>query len=179
MKKITIFLVLVLFGTMACNRYIAPPFTDVDKISRVKTGMKLKQVVDILEIPPYDVYHLQETGSSMYSFNYRLKDRLMSINTINQDERNRQITNEDSQTKGIIKYNKEYKTLYVLMKENTVVSMISTSGREDSEQLVIQENNIRFLDESDYSIYENLDSCGYEILKTQNTKSGGITIFNR
>ena len=179
MQKITILFAVVLFSTMACNRYIAPPFTDVDKISRVKTGMKLKQVIDILEISPYDVYHLQETGSAMYSFNYRLKERVIPITTINQDERARLITNEDSQTKGTIRYNKKYKVLYILMKDNAVASMISTSGREQSENIIIQDNNIRFIDDSDFSIYESLDSCGCELLKITDSKSGGINIFNR
>jgi ATP-dependent protease ClpP protease subunit len=37
-KKITTSLLLIMM-VMACSRYVAPPFTDVDKISKLKTEL--------------------------------------------------------------------------------------------------------------------------------------------
>src|ERR1017187_192555 len=104
MSKKTIKTLCIGFALMAafsCSHYIAPPFTDVVKISQLKPAMKVKQVVDLLGIEPYDIYHMQETGAQMLCFNYRLKKRIMyQYNTVNYLEVQRQTSNEESQKTG-------------------------------------------------------------------------------
>ena len=139
---------------VACNKYIAPPFTSVDKITQLKSGMKLKQITDILEIEPFDIFHTEQNNNSVVSFNYRLKKRVMKVASLNQDEVDRKTTNQESQTGGTIVYDKKYQTLFVLLKNGELSSMITTSGREDSEFLLIGQNNLKFIEDKNLTSYD-------------------------
>ncbi len=141
---------------ISCNRYIAPVFTDVDRISQLKPGMKLRQVVDLLGIEPYDIYHMQGDGSMLLSFNYRTKLRRMKIPTLNQDEFNRQTTNDESQTAGEIFYDKDYKVLYVIIRDGELSSYTTTNGLQRSEIILIQENNLEVIHKKDISTYDEI-----------------------
>src|SRR5687767_1470385 len=108
-------MVLGLTTIFSCSRYVAPPFTDVSKVTQIKTGMKVKQVSDILGIDAYDVFYMQETGAQVLSYNYRLKNRIMYIyNTVNHIEVKRQTSDENSQKAGEVYYDKNYRTLYAM-----------------------------------------------------------------
>ncbi|MFO7864030.1 MAG: hypothetical protein R6U85_08535 [Salinivirgaceae bacterium] len=155
-RKLLLLMAILLVGLMGCNRYIAPPFTNVEKISRIKAGMKLKQVVDILGIDPYNVYHMQTTGTQLLTFNYRLKNRKLKVETFNRDEFNRRTTNEESQTAGDLHYDKDYKTLYVILKDGEMTSFTTSYGFDDSEYLMIHQNNLNLIGEENISQYENL-----------------------
>lgn len=139
----------------SCAVYVAPPFTDVMKITQVKPKMKFKQVVDILGIEPYDIYHVEESGAMLASFNYRLKNRIMKVNTLNRDEYNRQTTNENSQTAGDLYYERDYKTLHVLFsKEGDVVSYLTSDGIENSTLIVITGNTIKYANEKEVNLLD-------------------------
>jgi hypothetical protein len=138
-----------------CSVYVAPPFTDIMKLSQVKPAMKFKQVVDILGVEPYDIYHVQETGAMLASFNYRLKKRIMRVNTLNHDEYVRRTTNEDSQTAGDLYYEKDYKTAHVLFnKDGEMTSFITTDGVENSNLIVISGNTIQYADEKNINLLD-------------------------
>jgi hypothetical protein len=157
MKKQLFFLATIcgcVFLTL-CTPYIAPPFTNVMKVSQIRHGMKVKQVVDLLGVEPYDIYHVQETNAMVASFNYRLKKRIIKLNTLNRDEYVRQTTNEDSQTAGDLYYEKDYKTAYVLFNnDGEVVSYVTSSGIDNSNRILIVNNTIRHINEKNINLLD-------------------------
>jgi hypothetical protein len=155
-QRLAFLLIISAFLLMGCNKYIAPPFTSVDKISKLKPGMKLRQVVDILGIEPYNIYHMQKSGSQLFTFNYRLKNRKLKVETLNRDEFSRKTTNEESQTSGVDYYDKHYKTLYVLIDNGELTSFTTTQGADDSEFLMIHQNNLNVISEKYISQYDSL-----------------------
>lgn len=151
------FALLGVFLLSACTRYIAPPFTDVTKITQLKAGMKVKQVSDILGIDPYDIYYQQETGAQILSFNYRLKNRVMNVyQTVNVAEVGRQTSDEDSQKEGEIYYDKNYKTIYVLFSPTgDMTSYITTAGQQDKGKLILLGNTLRLYDEKNITLLDS------------------------
>lgn len=147
-------LLLVAFIMSSCSRYIAPPFTSVDKIVTIEPGMSMSRVSATLGIDPYDILHLNDDNSIILSYNYRLKDRFLKVNTTNRDEFERQTRNESSQTRGSDWYNKEYKRLFVLFNDGKVKSFITDTGKEDSEFLLITANNIVLASKGEVNSYD-------------------------
>jgi hypothetical protein len=151
--------VMVLSLTMlfSCARYIAPPFTDVSKVSQIKTGMKVKQVSDVLGIEPYDVYYMQETGAQVLSFNYRVKNRIMYVyNTVNHTEIARRTSDENSQKDGEVFYDKKYRTLYAMFnKDGDLTSYITTSGENDKGRLIVTGNTVKYYDEHNTTLVDS------------------------
>lgn len=161
---------------VACNVYKAPPFTDVDKILMLQSGMTLEQVKSTLGVDPYDVYHINEQNSVLVSFSYRLKERRFKIKTFNQDEIDRKFTNEESQTKGDLRYNKkDPKTAFVLFKNGQLESVLTTSGKQSSERILIENNNLILIDKDDITDFDLLESETVEV----NTDKAGIKIFRK
>jgi hypothetical protein len=150
-------LALGLTTIFSCSRYIAPPFTDVSKVSQVKAGMKIKQVSDILGIDPYDVFYMQETGAQVLSFNYRLKNRIMYVyNTVNRTEVSRRTSDENSQKDGEVFYDKNYRTLYAMFnKDGDLTSYITTSGENDKGKLIVTANTIKYYDEKNTTLVDS------------------------
>ncbi len=148
---------LMLMTAFSCSRYIAPPFTDVVKVSQLKPNMKVKQVIDLLGIEPYDIYQMQETGAQMLSFNYRLKKRIMyQYNTINFLEVQRLTSNEESQKAGDLYYDKNYQTVYAMFnKDGDLLSYLTTSGANNRGELIVIGNSIQYYDEKNIN---SLDS---------------------
>ncbi len=170
MKK-TGFLLLVLGGLMlaSCSRYIAPPFTSVEKIVTLRPGMSMSQVSATLGIDPYDILHLNDDNSIVLRYNYRLKDRFVKISTTNKDEFERQTRNEQSQTSGSDWYNKDYRSVYVLFTDGNVKSFITDAGKEDSEYLLISANNITLASKGEVTSYD----LEMNVIPLRNTISGG------
>ncbi len=122
MRSILVVLTVIVISLSSCSvsRYIAPPFTDVSKILRLKSGMSMNQVTDILKIPPYDVVHVYETGNQIMVYNYRVKDRTAPVPTRLGE---RAVHGEDLQTTGETRYNNNYKELFLLFKHDTLASV--------------------------------------------------------
>lgn len=150
-------MVLGLTTIVSCSRYVAPPFTDVSKVSQIKTGMKVKQVSDVLGIDPYDVFYMQETGAQLLSFNYRLKNRIMYVyNTVNHIEVARQTSDENSQKAGEVFYDKKYRTLYAMFNQSgELTSYITTSGEKDKGKLIVIGNTVKFYDEKNTNLLDS------------------------
>ena len=148
----------VLTLAFSCSRYIAPPFTDVVKISQLKPNMKVKQVIDLLGIEPYDIYYLQKTGAQMLSFNYRLKKRISyQYNTVNFLEVQRQTSNEESQKNGDLFYDKKYQTVYAMFnKDGELLSYLTTSGANNKGNLIVIRNTIQRYDEKNISALDSV-----------------------
>lgn len=141
----------------SCARYVAPPFTDVTKISQLKNNMKVKQVIDVLGIEPFDIYYMQETGAQMLSFNYRVKKRIMYVyNTVNYLEIQRQTSNEESQKSGDLFYDKKYQTVYAMFsKEGDLMSYLTTNGINHSAGLIVNGNTIQYYDEKNINVLDS------------------------
>ena len=131
----------------SCAKYIAPPFTSVDKIVKLKAGMTLNDVNTALNIEPYDVYFSEEDGSMVVTYNYRIKDRKMGMPTENK------IRSEVGQKEGDPWYKTEWELLYVFYKDGKMKSAISDNGRSDAEFLLITNNNIEFITKNQLSSY--------------------------
>jgi hypothetical protein len=155
--KLTV-MVLGISTIFSCSRYVAPPFTDVSKVTQIKTGMKIKQVSDVLGIDPYDVFYMQESGAQVLSFNYRLKNRIMYVyNTVNHMEVKRQTSDENSQKAGEIYYDKNYRTLYAMFnKDGDLTSYLTTSGETDKGKLLVIDNTIRYYDEKNTTLVDSM-----------------------
>ncbi len=156
MKRIPILMLMLVLGFTSCNKYIAPPFTNVSKISQLRKGMKLKQVQDILEIAPYDIYHLQEDNLSIAVFNYRLEKRVLRVPTLNRDEFERQTTNETSQINGELYYDKKYKVLYVLLEDGQLNSFLTSDGYDRSNKLIVSKNTINYVTKNNTHLYDSI-----------------------
>ncbi|MDH5365498.1 MAG: hypothetical protein OEW67_00805 [Cyclobacteriaceae bacterium] len=172
MKKQFVLFIIIIILLPSCNTvFKAPPFTDVQKLLMLKSGMSIDKVKSVLGIDPYDVYHINEESSILLSFSYRLKERRYKIKTFNQDEILRKTTDEESQTKGNIAYKKkDPKTAYLLFKDNSLVSMITTEGNRKSETLMIQSNNIVKIDK------ENITDIDFEEVEEVELRSDKKTI---
>src|ERR1035437_2243442 len=167
-KKVKILCVgLALMTAFSCSRYIAPPFTDVVKVSQLKPNMKVKQVIDVLGIEPYDIFYMQKTGAQMLSFNYRLKKRITyQYNTVNALEVQRLTSNEESQKAGDLYYDKNYQTVYTMIsKDGDLLSYLTTSGVANKGGLIVIGNTIQRYDEKNInaldSIYNKASNPNY------------------
>ena len=172
MKKLILPIIAAL--VVSCNVYKAPPFTDVDKILMLESGMTLEQVKNTLGVDPYDVYHINEKNSTLLSFSYRLKERRYKVTTFNQDEIDRKTTDEASQTSGDVRYNKkDPRTAFLLFKNSQLESVLTTSGKKISETIMIKNNNLILIDEEEITNYDLIDSETVQI----NTDRTGKRIF--
>ena len=147
MKKLLI--VTAAIGFLAsCSVYISPPFTDVEKIQQLKKDMPANKVSAVLGIPPYDIYYMDESDGYVLTYNYRVKNKRLKIETLNRDEFERKTRNDDSQTSGVMWYDKKHKTLYCLIKEGKLVSYLTTSGEQKVDDVLTQLNRIEFIEKS-------------------------------
>ena len=83
MKKFNLIYTLILSGFLitSCSRsrfIVAPPFTDIEKISTIETGQSKDEVNKALGIQPYDLLYLNE-GDFLCYYNYRLVGRKVNV----------------------------------------------------------------------------------------------------
>ena len=143
MKKLII-VALIAFVYSSCSYYVAPPYANVSELIKVRKGMSMTQVNDALGIRPYDIYTVQDDGGTILMYNYRVKERKMSVfgnfNKITKSER--------GQKEGITHYSDPSRA-YVLFENDKVASVITDYGREDAELLMITNNNLQLITEQD------------------------------
>lgn len=111
---------MIVLTQSACvvNRYVAPPFTDVEKILNLKTGLTEAEVSAILLVPPHDVAHSIGDSSKVLIYNYRLKDRALTVSARNQKF---MIHSKDAQREGEPWYDDEYREVFLLFKKDQLV----------------------------------------------------------
>ncbi len=131
----------LLVGCASRTGWIAPPYTNVDKILNVQPGMTLSEVNQTLGIDPFDVYYIYADGSFILVYNYRLKYRMMDESIIDKER----ITSEQAQTVGEPIYPDYSSRLYVKFKNNIVQSLITDVGKENAEYILLVENNVQLL----------------------------------
>ena len=128
----------------SCTYFIAPPYTSVNELIKVRKGMTISKVNEVLGIQPYDIYTVQDDGGTILVYNYRIKERKMSVNgnfaKVTKSER--------GQKEGIDWYG-EPSRVYILFEEDNVASLITDHGREDAELLMITNNNLQLISRED------------------------------
>jgi hypothetical protein len=145
-------IIAVIFILTSCSRWIAPPYTNVDKLVNVKTGMTLTQVNTELGIEPYDIY-FKGNDDFIVIYNYRVKDRIV---TLSGDYNN--LTHSDvSQNGGSEWYGEKY-FCYVYFKDKKVKSIITDKGKQKSEDILVVNNNIILIQQDNLGFYEANDS---------------------
>lgn len=120
--KTNLSLALLLCSLSSCvvNRYVAPPFTNLEMIMQLEPGQSVKEVSDKLRIPPYDIAHSHENGSMILIYNYRVKDRNM---TVPARAARQMIHGEEGQRDGELWYNMAHRELFLLFKNDTLHSI--------------------------------------------------------
>ncbi|MDD4150835.1 MAG: hypothetical protein PHE33_12490 [Bacteroidales bacterium] len=156
-KNIFIFIAIILLT--GCNRWIAPTYTNVEKLSNVKTGMTVQQVNEQLGIEPYDVY-FKGNDDYVIMYNYRVKDRSMKF----YNDYNNAIYNESSQNAGKDWYGQEY-FCYIYFKDQKVKSIITDEGKKKSEDILIKNNNLHLIQKDEIGFYERKDTIYFVPVK--------------
>lgn len=166
-KKSLVFSFVILF-LASCTYHIAPPYTSVSELIKVRKGMTLNKVNEVLGIQPYDIYTIQDDGSTVLVYNYRIKDRKMSIS----GDPAKATKTERGQKEGIDWYG-EASRVYILFEDDKVASLISDHGREDAELLMLVNNNLQLISKEDLvSLSYNQNYNDLLIMKNDGTVSG-------
>lgn len=122
------------------SKYVAPPFTDLEKILALKPGISEKEASDILKIKPYDIVYSHELGKKILIYNYRVKDRNMRLQTRAAE---RIIHSEDAQRQGEVWYNKQYRELFVLFENEKLKSIYGEEALSIALNLDLMENQLK------------------------------------
>ncbi|MEQ8325111.1 MAG: hypothetical protein RIC15_06190 [Vicingaceae bacterium] len=147
MRKILL-LAFIAASFTACNYFIAPPYTSVNELIKVRKGMTITKVNEVLGIQPYDLYNVQDDGGTILVYNYRIKDRKMKVPGMSYKQREKVIKSERGQKEGIEWY-AEASRVYILFEDDKVASLITDHGREDAEWLMITNNNLQLIAKED------------------------------
>jgi len=159
---LAISIVLLFVGGCVTTKWIAPPYTSVEKILKIKQGMSINDVNSTLGIEPYNVYNLQEDGSSVLVYHYRTVQRRMTVPN-NPTQKVEVIRGEErSQTEGAPWYDLDHSLVYILFNNGRVESLMTDQGRSDAEYLLLVNNNIRTISGEDLTTFKSvLDSSQY------------------
>ncbi|MEO1516810.1 MAG: hypothetical protein AAFV95_17445 [Bacteroidota bacterium] len=112
----------IIFSSCGASRFIAPPYTDVDKIVRLETGLNLNEVSEILKIRPYDIVYAHDTRRKLLVYNYRVRDRNLAVAS---RSANQVVHTEDGQRQGERWYDGITRELYILFKNDTLSGIYS------------------------------------------------------
>jgi hypothetical protein len=177
-------IIALLLVNTACMKRLAPPYSTVEKIVRINPGMTASDVSSVLGIPPYDVYHMAGDGSSVHTYWYKLKERKNTgCGTLEKmGLADPFYSKEENLAVGASYYTTEHK-VYILYQNGKVSSLVTDAGREDSEDLLVQNNTIQFIGKTNrhafnYYNYEKLE-LGQSIVRLDKKgnfvkNSGGI-----
>jgi len=162
MKRFHYFLLIpILFSS--CATWIAPTYTSVDKMLQVEKGMSSVKVDETLGIKPYNMLHRNDS-TSIFEYHYRLKDR--DVNNI--IKYNDFIHQEQSQTGGENWFTKPSK-FYVLYDNNKLSTLVTENGLENSDYLLLKNNNLILVSQSDLVNFKLFENASY-LHKIDNTQ---------
>ena len=150
MKNIYILIFIAI--TAGCSRWIAPPYTNVDQLSNLQTGMTLNQVNSELGIVPYDIY-FKGGNDFIVVYNYRVKDRIMNVSGDFENTTHSSM----SQSSGREWYGDKY-FCYVYFQNRLVTSVITDRGKQKSEDILVKNNNIYLIQRDKLGFYEKNDT---------------------
>jgi len=147
----------------SCSKWIAPPYTSVDKMLGIEKGMTMDQVDAGLGIKPYNIIHRNDS-TAIFEYHYRLKDR--DLNNITNF--NKFIHLEPSQTGGNDWFDKPSK-FYVLYKDNKFSTLLTENGLNHSDYLLLKNNNLMLVSQKDLVDFEIWEDATY-LHKIENTQ---------
>lgn len=147
----------------SCSRWIAPPFTNVNNMLQVEKGMTAQQVDQVLGIKPYNMLHRNDS-TAIFEYHYRLIDR--DINNISNYKKF--IHLEQSQTGGKNWYTKPSK-FYILYENDKLSTLITENGLENSDYLLLKNNNLILVSQSDLVDFKLWENASY-LHKIENTQ---------
>jgi hypothetical protein len=176
MKKLMLISALLIVLS-SCSHFIAPPYTNVEKITELEQGMTVDKVNDVLDINPYDVYYIGKKKTILV-YNYRVKNRKQKVSG-SYDEF---IHSEASQTGGAPYYKKEGDKVFVSFEDGKMSSLITNNGRKHAEFIMLTNNNLRFITEDNLMSLQKQLGDIYLLDKNnemQKIKSAGDSSKNR
>lgn len=172
MKKLNLIFNLIVAGFLitSCSQsrfIVAPPFTDIEKISTIETGQSKDEVNKALGIQPYDLLYLNE-GDFLCYYNYRLVGRKV---TIDNSLKNRTkgsgetLSSNKAQTAGEPFYT-EWRKIYINFKNGKVTHYTTDAGLRNSNYIQLVNGTIKLLNKEDLKLenfYERNISSGVNI----------------
>jgi hypothetical protein len=172
MKKFNLIYTLILSGFLitSCSQskfIVAPPFTDVEKISTIETGQSKDDVNKTLGIKPYDLLYLNE-GDFLCYYNYRLVGRKVNIdNSIKNRTKGSGATlsSNKAQTAGEPFYT-EWRKVYINFKDGKVTHYTTDAGLRNSNYIQLVNGTIKLLNKEDIKLnnfYERSITPGINI----------------
>jgi hypothetical protein len=184
-KKLSLLAIIVVIMA-SCAKRVAPPYTTVEKIVKIAPGMTSSDVSGTLGIPPFDVYHMAGDGGTVLVYNYLKKLRKNTGCGLLEKWglADPFYSKEENLTVGSSYYkHNDPQLVYVLLQNGKVTSLVTDEGRQDSEDLLVQNNTIQFISKTgrhsfNYYNYEKLE-LGQQIIRLDNKgnvvkKSGGL-----
>lgn len=128
----------------SCGKYIAPEYTNVDQLIKVRKGMTITKVNEVLGIQPFDLQMVQDDGGTVLVYNYRVKDRRAKVT----GTYDKFVKSEAAQKSGMDWYG-DPSRVYILFEDDKMAGLITDIGREDAEILMIVNNNLQLVAKND------------------------------
>lgn len=185
MKKLFLthvhFFLLVILISSSCSQskyVVAPPFTDVEKISKIELGQSKEKVNEILGISPYDVL-FHNGGNYVCLYNYRLLDRRLGIDNSKNNIENgpgTTLSSQEGQTSGVPFYS-EWKRIYVNFENGVVKHYATDTGLEDANYIGLVNGTIKLLNSKDLDL-KNFYSNPSIVIPSNNLPSNSGTSSN-
>ncbi len=147
--------VITVYTIQSCSKnnfVVAPPFTNVKKITQLIKGMTFEEVSKTLGIDPYDVVYTNETESLCY-YNYRILDRKIPVLNSTDSQTDSQIDSLNLSSDAAQVYGKkfysEWKKLYVSFKDGKLINFISSTGLSEANYILLVNGQIKLLSKKD------------------------------
>ncbi len=144
-------------------------------MSKLEGGMTVEQINSTLGIAPYDVYHLQEDGGTLLTYQYRKQYRKTNVG------QEAQMHDQESQTSGRVWY-KDPTRMYVFLKNNQMQALVTEAGIADGEGILIDNNTIQIVSQDDISLFtlaknEGIQDSTYKYAIKATKDIGKVTIY--
>lgn len=176
--KSTLFFLVVLIGMLftGCSQskfVVAPPFTNVDKISKIETGQSKEDINTTLGIKPFDILYLND-GNFMCYYNYRLEERRINIDN---SSKNRDtgsgatLSSDEAQTAGEPFYT-EWRRVYINFKDGKVTHYTTDAGLRGANYIQLVNGTIRLLNKQELKIENFYAQSVYKSDININSQSG-------
>lgn len=130
-KIATLSMIIALFSS--CATVQVAKFTSIDNVIDLKVNSTLPEVIAALGSKPYNVYSNQKDGYTIYLYKYKLVERKADPLTVNE---------RGGETNGKEVYSGKEHNLFLLFKEGKLESYITSSGRKDSNPLIMFNNTL-------------------------------------
>lgn len=153
MRRIFLLLIPLLAGS--CSKWIAAPYTSVDRMLSLEKGMSRAEVDTTLGIPPYNLLHRNDS-TLILEYHYRLKEREVKGISV----RSSFTHEEGSQTVGDPVYTRASR-LYLLFDDRGYVSLTTERGLENADYLLLKNHDLSIIPEEKILHFEDREEVSY------------------